>query len=227
MPKTLVIGGSKGIGRSIVKNELNNGDVISISRTASGINHSNLEEYHLDIINDELPALDDVNKIAYCPGSITLKPISSLKLDHFRQDFEVNVLGAVKVIKAQHKTLKKYEDSSIVLFSTVAVTQGMPFHASIATAKAGVEGLVRSLAAEFAPHIRVNGIAPSVTNTPLASGLLRNEKSIENIKNRHPLKMILDPENVADMASFLLSEKSKGITGQIIGIDAGLSTLKI
>ncbi len=227
MSRLLIVGGSKGIGNALLKQTVNDHEVINISRTIPDLTGSEYEHYELDVLKDELPDLERLDQLVYCPGSISLKPISSLKLDQFKSDFEVNVLGAVKVIKKYLKQLKKSEKASIVLFSTVAVQQGMPFHASIAVAKAGIEALMKSLAAELAPKIRVNCIAPSVTDTPLASGLLRNEKAIENIKNRHPLKDILYPEDVAAMVKFLLSDHAKGITGQIIGIDSGLSTLKL
>ena len=123
--------------------------------------------------------------------------------------------------------MKKQENASIVLFSTVAVSQGMPFHASIAAAKGAIEGLTRSLAAEFAPKIRVNCIAPTLTNTPLASSILRNEDAIERANNRHPLKQINSAEDVAQMASFLIGDNAKNITGQIFHVDGGLSSLKI
>ena len=226
MGKILIIGGSKGIGASLLEKLIADNEVINFSRSEP-VSNQNLTHYNIDVIRDELPDLDDISNIVYCPGSITLKPISSLKIEDFKNDFEINVLGAVKVIKQYLRSLKKAENASILLFSTVAVAQGMPFHSSIAVAKAGVEGLTKSLAAELAPNIRVNCIAPSVTDTPLASGILRNEKAIENIKNRHPLKRILDADDISNMAEFLLLNKSKGITGQIIGIDAGLSSLKI
>ena len=226
MGKILIIGGSKGIGASLLEKLVADNEVINFSRSEP-VSNQNLTHYNIDVIRDELPDLDDISNIVYCPGSITLKPISSLKIEDFKNDFEINVLGAVKVIKQYLRSLKKAENASILLFSTVAVAQGMPFHSSIAVAKAGVEGLTKSLAAELAPNIRVNCIAPSVTDTPLASGILRNEKAIENIKNRHPLKRILDADDISNMAEFLLLNKSKGITGQIIGIDAGLSSLKI
>jgi NAD(P)-dependent dehydrogenase (short-subunit alcohol dehydrogenase family) len=150
-----------------------------------------------------------------------------LKEKDFIEDFNINVLGAVKVIKKYLSQLKKADDGNIVLFSTVAVNQGMPFHSSIAVAKAGVEALAKSLAAELAPNVRVNCVAPSITDTSLASSILRSDKQREALSQRHPLKKILTPEEVAQMALFLLSQKASGITGQVIGVDAGLGSLKI
>lgn len=224
MKNILVVGGSKGIGAAIVEQLSSSHNIINISRTEPDYSG---ESYQLDVLEDDLPDLESLDGIIYCPGSITLKPIGSLKEENFRSDFEINVMGAVKVIKKYHRTLKKGNDPSIVLFSTVAVNQGMPFHASVAVAKAGVEALSKSLAAELAPNIRVNCVAPSITDTSLASGILRNEKSRENLSQKHPLKKILNASEVASMASFLISENASGITGQVIGVDAGLSTLKL
>lgn len=224
MSKCLIIGGSSGIGKEIVLREIENRDVINISRRdpeVSGITH-----HSVDVITDELPDLEDINSLVYCPGSINLKPISSLSIEDFRSDLEINLIGAVKVIKKYHKILKKADNASIVLFSTVAVAQGMPFHASVSAAKAAVEGLAKTLAAELAPKIRVNCIAPTITDTPLASGILRNEKAVEKMKDRHPLKRILTAGEVADMACYLMSTKAASMSGQIIAMDAGLSSIK-
>lgn len=222
-----IIGGSKGIGNSILKTLIENYKIINISRTSPAISHDNLTHYDCDVLTDELPKLDSLDGLVYCPGSINLKPILRLSLEDFREDFEINVLGAVKVIQKYLDLLKKGNQPSIVLFSTVAAKLGMPYHSSIATAKSGVEGLVKSLGAEFAPNIRINAIAPTVTDTELASKLLRNDKMIENIKERHPLKKYLNPDEVAGMAEFLLSEKTASISGQVFEMDCGIVTFKI
>jgi len=228
MLKTIVIiGGSKGIGNALLDDLLINNKVINISRTKPVQSHENLTHFQCDILNDELPELNKIDSLVYCPGSINLKPISRLSIDDFRQDFEINVLGAVKAIKNYLPVLKVGDNPSILLFSTVAAKLGMPFHASIATAKSGVEGLVKSLGAELAPTIRVNAIAPTVTKTDLASKLLRNEKMVESITERHPLKKILDPSEVAKMASFLISDHALSVSGQIFKIDCGIVTFKI
>lgn len=227
MKNILVIGGSKGIGNAIISSLLETNQIINISRTAPEQSHQNLTHYSLDVLTDELPDLEAIDSLIYCPGSINLKPISRLSLDNFREDFEINVLGAVKAIQKYLPLLKNGNAPSILLFSTVAAKLGMPFHASIATAKAGVEGLVKSLGAELAPSIRVNAIAPTVTNTDLAAKLLRNEKMIANITERHPLKKFLNPEEVAGMADFLISEKAASISGQVFEMDCGIVSFKI
>lgn len=222
-----MIGGSKGIGNAIVNTLVESHQIINISRTAPEKQHDNLTHYNCDILIDELPELELVNGLMYCPGSINLKPISRLSLDDFRTDFEINVLGAIKAIQKYLPQLKKGTNPSIVLFSTVAAKLGMPFHASVATSKSGVEGLVKSLGAELAPIIRVNAIAPTVTDTELASKLLRNEKMVENMTERHPLKKFLNPEEVASMAEFLLSDKAASFSGQIFEMDCGIVSFKI
>ena len=227
MKTYILIGGSKGIGNAILKTLVNNNHVINISRTKPEVIHENLSHFSCDVLNDSLPDIDQADGLIYCPGSINLKPISRLSIDDFKNDFDINVLGAVKAIQKYLPILKNGNKPSILLFSTVASKLGMPYHASIATAKSGVEGLVKSLGAELAPTIRINAIAPTVTDTELASKLLRNEKMIENITERHPLKKFLNPEEVADMAEFLLSNKSASISGQTFQMDCGIVTFKI
>jgi NAD(P)-dependent dehydrogenase (short-subunit alcohol dehydrogenase family) len=227
MKKILVIGGSKGIGNAIVTSLVKNHLVTNISRSAPLLPHENLTHYNCDILTDDLPQIEDLDVLIYCPGSINLKPISRLKLDDFRNDFEINVIGAVKAIQHFLPALKNGNNPNILLFSTVAAKLGMPFHASVAAAKSAVEGLTKSLGAELAPTIRVNAIAPTVTDTDLASKLLRNERMIENITDRHPLKKYLQPNEVADLASFLISDKAASISGQIFELDCGIVSFKI
>ena len=227
MNTILVVGGSKGIGSAIVSSLLSSNKVVNISRTAPKETHQNLTHYSCDVIHDELPDLEAVDGLVYCPGSINLKPIKRLSLDDFKSDFEINVLGAVKVIQKYLPVLKHGNAPSIVLFSTVAAKLGMPFHASVAASKSAVEGLTKSLGAELAPTIRVNAIAPTVTDTELASKLLRNDRMIENMNERHPLKRYLQPKEVADMATFLLSEKAASLSGQVFEMDCGIVSFKI
>lgn len=227
MRTIVIVGGSKGIGNAILNTLVDTHKVINISRTSPELSHPNLVHYTCDILKEDLPNIESLDGLVYCPGSINLKPISRLSLDDFKDDFEINVLGAVKAIQKYLDLLKKAEKPSIILFSTVAAKLGMPFHASIATAKSGIEGLVKSLGAELAPTVRINAIAPTVTDTELASKLLRNDKMIENITERHPLKKFLKPDEVAAMAEFLLSEKAASISGQTFEMDCGIVTFKI
>ena len=228
MSRLIVIGGSKGIGNAIVTSLLSSYDeIINISRTAPETSHSNLKHFNCDATTDELPDIESADGLVYCPGSINLKPINRLSIDDFKNDFEINVLGAVKAIQKYLPALKNGNKPSIVLFSTVAAKLGMPFHASVAASKSAVEGLIKSLGAELAPTIRVNAIAPTVTDTDLASKLLRNERMIDNMNERHPLKKYLQPQEVADMAGFLLSDKAASMSGQVFKMDCGIVSFKL
>jgi NAD(P)-dependent dehydrogenase (short-subunit alcohol dehydrogenase family) len=228
MSRLIVIGGSKGIGNAIVTSLLSSYDeVVNISRTEPEQSVNNLTHYDCDVLTDELPDIDSADGLVYCPGSINLKPINRLSIDDFKSDFDINVLGAVKAIQKYLPALKNGNNPSVVLFSTVAAKLGMPFHASVAASKSAVEGLTKSLGAELAPTIRVNAIAPTVTDTDLASKLLRNERMIDNMNERHPLKKYLQPEEVADMAGFLLSDKAASMSGQVFEMDCGIVSFKI
>jgi 3-oxoacyl-[acyl-carrier protein] reductase len=227
MRKIVVVGGSKGIGQAIVASLVEDNIVINISRSAPLQPHANLTHYNCDILTDDLPEIEEVDTLIYCPGSINLKPISRLKLNDFREDFEINVIGAVKAVQKYLPKLKNGNSPSILMFSTVAAKLGMPYHASIAASKSAIEGLAKSLGAELAPNIRVNVIAPTVTETDLAAKLLRNEKMVENITDRHPLKKFLKPNEVADLATFLISEKANSISGQVYELDCGIVSFKI
>jgi NAD(P)-dependent dehydrogenase (short-subunit alcohol dehydrogenase family) len=227
-----VVGGSSGIGLQIVKALHARGDNVFVaSRTNESLDDiDGLQHFVLDVKAEtfNLEGLPDVlDGLAYCPGTIQLKPFQRLTIDDFLEDLKVNFLGAVKTIQACLPHLKKSKSgAAIVLFSTVAVKTGMPFHASVAAAKAAVEGLTRSLAAEFAPRIRVNAIAPSLTDTPLAQGLLSSEEKRKASAERHPAKRIGTPQEIAQLAVHLLSEASSWMTGQIIHVDGGMSALR-
>ncbi|PVX46845.1 NAD(P)-dependent dehydrogenase (short-subunit alcohol dehydrogenase family) [Flavobacterium sp. 103] len=227
MRNIVIIGGSKGIGSAILLQQLENNKVYNISRTTPDITHPNLIHYPISILEDDLPEIEAVDVLIYCPGSITLKPILSLNLDDFRNDFEINVIGSVKAIQKYLPALKKGNNPSIVLFSTVAAKLGMPFHASIATAKAGIEGLVKSLGAELASVVRINAIAPTITETSLSANILRNDRMKENMVERHPMKNYLKPSEVAEMANYLISENAKSISGQVFEMDYGIVSFKI
>jgi NAD(P)-dependent dehydrogenase (short-subunit alcohol dehydrogenase family) len=186
----------------------------------------------LDVTSDDTSALvnalpETLHGIVYCPGTITLKPFTSLKEEDFRHDLDVNLLGAVRVLRACQKKLFAAGGASVVLFSTVAARTGMSFHASVAAAKAAVEGMAVSLAAEWSrSKVRVNVIAPSLTDTPLAEGLLADDKRRSASAERHPLKRIGQPDDAAAAACFLLSDESSWITGQVLAVDGGLSRLR-
>jgi len=228
MRNIVIVGGSKGIGNAILISQLNlNNKIFNISRTMPEINHPNLTHYNCDVLNEDLPEIELVDTLIYCPGSINLKPISTLTIDDFRSDFEINVIGAVKTIKKYLKPLKNGNNPNILLFSTVAAKLGMPYHASVAASKSAIDGLTKSLGAELAPIIRVNAIAPTVTDTDLASKILRNDNMKEVIAEKHPLKRYLNTSDVAALADFLISENSSAISGQIFNLDCGIVTFKI
>lgn len=230
MKNYLVIGGSSGIGKALTEQLAIEGDVYStFNKSETESNIPNVNYYHLDVTSSEIELNnlpEEIHGLAYCPGSINLMPFKRIKPAQFAEDFELQVNGAIKVIQKVLPNLKAAGNSSILFFSTVAVQTGFNFHAQVAASKGAIEGLTRSLAAEFAPTIRVNAIAPSLTDTPLASKLLSSDEKKEANAQRHPLKSLGSAENIAELGLFLLSEKSKWITGQIIHADGGMSSIK-
>lgn len=232
MKNIVIIGCGQGIGFASAKILSENYNVIGISRTEnSEIKNLNTEFHPMDILSENLDEInfpDVIDGLVYAPGSINLKPFNRLSVDDFKNDFEVNVLGAVKTIQKLLPNLKKSESASVVLFSSVAAKLGMPFHSSISASKSAVEGLTKSLAAELSSQkIRVNAIAPSLTNTNLASHLLSTPEKREASGKRHPLQRVGTTYEMAKMVEFLLSQNSSWITGQIIGIDGGMSNIKL
>ena len=228
-----IVGGSSGIGFEIAK-KLNDDhhNLYLGSRTGKSLaDYPDVRHIEMDVTQDSIDVdrlPEQLQGLVYCPGTILLKPFQRIALEDFRNDFEVNLLGAVKVIQGCLKRLKKSPTgASIIMFSTVAVKTGMPFHASVASAKAAVEGLTRSLAAEFAPRIRVNAIAPSLTDTPLAESLLSSEDRQKASAERHPLKRIGRPQDIAGLARYLLSDEGSWITGQVLHVDGGMSSVRV
>jgi len=229
----VIAGGSHGIGLELVRLLAPTAERIDVwSRTSDGL-QSVAEVHHLpcDFADPEgvLPEPpEEICGAVYCPGSITLRSFRSLQPADFRQDLELNLVGAVRFLQACQPRLKGPDGgpASVVLFSTVAVGQGMPMHASVAAAKGAVEGLARSLAAEWAPKVRVNVIAPALVDTPLAARLLSSPDKREALAARYPLKRIGDPADVAALARFLLSAESGWVTGQVFRVDGGMSTLR-
>jgi len=230
----VIAGGSHGIGLELVRLLAPTAARVDVwSRTAGDLPTAASVTHHacdFSLPDAPLPDLPErIHGAVYCPGSITLRSFRSLSPADFRQDLEINLLGAVRFLQACQPRLEGVDGrpASVVLFSTVAVGQGMPMHASIAAAKGAVEGLVRSLAAEWAPKIRVNAIAPALTDTPLAGRLLSSPEKREALAARYPLKRIGMPGDAAALAAFLLSDSSGWMTGQVLGLDGGMSTLRV
>jgi len=226
--KIYIVGASSGIGLELVNLLKDHCELYTASRNPGPLLEMGIPHTHLDVTDAEIKLNgipDDLDGFIYCPGSINLKPFKMLSLDAFQQDLELNFTGLVKVLKEVMPKLR--EGASLVFFSTVAVGTGMPFHTSVAAAKGAIEGFARALAAEYAPKFRVNVIAPSLVNTPLATRLLNNEKKQEKMAERHPLKRVGTPSDIARMAAFLLSDDSSWMTGQVLGVDGRISTLSM
>ncbi len=200
--------------------------MITVARGDEGVpggEHIQADVLKAGLPEDALP--NELTGMAYCPGSIDLKPVRSIQPEDLRAAFELNVVGAFRCAQQCAERLKRVQGSGIVFFSTVAVQRGIAFHAGVASAKGAVEGLTRSLAAELAPAVRVNCIAPSLTRTSLAEKVLRSPEREKASAERHPLKRVGEPEEIAAMAAFLLSDDARWITGQIIGVDGGMSAI--
>ena len=227
----LIIGGSSGIGKAIVETLRQQGHRVfasyhqhPVSSESDQVSYFPLDATQRAEWPADLP--DQLDGLVYCPGTINLKPFHRIEPEAFTADFDLQVSGAVRIIQDMLPRLKSGNGASVVLFSTVAVQSGYSFHSQVAASKGAIEGLTRALAAELAPSIRVNAIAPSLTDTPLAAKLLSTEEKREANAQRHPLKKIGSPQNIADMAAFLLTDKSAWITGQIMHVDGGMSAVK-
>ena len=230
MKNILLIGGSYGIGYALAKELQFESKIFIASRTNEMLTNLNVTHIPFDATTDVLDTSQLPNVIdglVYCQGSINLRPFKGIKPETFASDLQVNFISLVKVIQSVLPNLTASEQSSLVLFSSVAASMGMPFHTSVAASKGAIEGFAKALAAEYAPKIRVNVIAPSLTDTPLADKFLNNDVKKEKSAERHPLKRFGQPEDLAQMAQFLLGDKSTWITGQIFHVDGGMSTLLV
>ena len=225
-----IVGGSSGIGLSLIKQISSKNNIYSASRNDNNLNEYNVKHIKYDSVNDLeidtsiLP--EKIDGFVYCPGSINLRPFNTLKIESFLEDYIINFLGAIKSLKIILPLMQKSDNSSIVFFSTVALSTGMPFHSSISSSKGAIEGLTRSLAAEFAPNIRVNSIAPSIVKTNLSEKFLNSDLKIEKASERHPLGRIGKVEEISKLAAYLLSDDSRWVTGQVINIDGGIGSIR-
>lgn len=228
----LVIGGSSGIGLALLDALHHEGaNIYAASRTKSedwpnGVNYQAIDVLqNLEPIASFVP--EQLHGLVYSVGNINLKPFARVSETDFIDDFRLNVVGAALSIQKSLKSLKNAGNASVVLISSVAATTGMGFHSSISASKAALEGLAVSLAAELSSsHIRVNVVAPSLTNTPLASKLLNTPEKMEASAKRHPLGKYGEPTDISAAISFLLSDESSWITGQVIAVDGGMGKLK-
>ncbi len=230
MKNIVIIGHSSGIGASLAQElSANNRVYGTYSKTGSTLTHPQVSAHYVNVMDEDIDwsfLPETVDALVYCPGAINLKPFARSKPNDFLDDYHLQVLGAIKSIQACLPNLKKSGKGSIVLFSSVAAQTGFNFHSIVSSSKGAIEGLTKALAAEFAPTIRVNCIAPSLTQTPLAGNLLNSPEKVEANAQRHPLKTIGTPENIADLAAFLVSDQSSWITGQVIHIDGGIGTIR-
>ena len=228
MKKYVIVGGSKGIGKETAELLAAEGHQVTVfSRTPyEGPAHT-IEWEEFDVLEDswedQMPA--DIDGLVYSVGSINLKPFRGLKTEVFEADFQLHVMGAIKALQAAYKNFNANSIPSVVLYSTVAVQRGMPFHATVSASKGAIEGLTRAIASEWAPKARINCIAPSLTDTPLAGKLLSTPEKKEAMGNNNPMKRVGEANDIAEMTAFLLSDKSSWMTGQIIHIDGGQSVL--
>jgi len=231
MKNYVIIGGSSGIGKEVVHLLEEQGHNVIVTYNNNDVaDRPNVKYIPLDVMSDTFPLEilpDTIHGFAYCPGSINLKPFHRFKEEDFIADFKLQVTGATNVIQQILPNIKKSQDASIVFFSTIAVQTGFSFHSQVAISKGAIEGLTRSLAAELAPKIRVNAIAPSLTNTNLAGRLLNTDEKIKLQSSKNPLKKIGDPKDIAEAAAYLLTSRSSWITGQILHVDGGFSNLKV
>ena len=227
----LIIGGNSGIGSACVDALANSNHIYSLTRSGNvDAPLENVEYVMGDVCKTDLDYSfipEKLHSVIYCPGTINLKPFATLTKEDFEKDFKINVIGFTNIIKATLQALKNSGNASVIAFSTVAVNQGMNYHSSVAASKGALEGLVRSLAAEYASSgIRFNSIAPSLVNTPLASKFTKDANKLAAISKRHPLNRIGESKEIAALVKYLISDESGWMTGQILNIDGGLSAIK-
>ena len=219
--KILLIGASSDIACHLYETYKSDYNFIRFSSNDefSDVSNFNLQD------PDTYIEIEDISGIVYFPGTIVLKPFKQLGLEDFKNDYDINVLGLLKILKYYQSSL--IDGSSLIFISTVAAKLGMPFHSSISMCKASLEALAISLAAEWAPKVRVNCVAPSLVNTKLAKRFFRNDKQKEMMSERHPLKKTGKSEDISHTIELLLSNKSNWVSGQVFNIDGGMSSLKI
>ncbi|MDI1355172.1 MAG: SDR family NAD(P)-dependent oxidoreductase [bacterium] len=232
MANYLIIGASSGIGKALALQLADNGHQVfgTFNKNEPSAEHPLIKYSHLNVLDENFSLAflpDTLAGVIYCPGSINLRPFERIKPADFINDYNLQVVGAIKTIQTVASKLKNSENASITLFSTVAVQTGLPFHSQVSASKGAIEGLTKALAAEYAPKVRVNCIAPSLTDTPLAATLLNSEQKKEANAQRHPLKRIGTTDDIVNIVDFLISPKSSWITGQILHVDGGISTLRI
>lgn len=231
MANYLIIGASSGIGKQLATQLASTGDRVygTYNSTQATSTNDSLSYHQLNVLDETLQLdflPDTLDGVAYCPGAINLKPFGRFTPDDFVEDYKLQVVGAIKVVQSVFAKLRKSGNGSIVLFSTIAVQNGFPYHTQVSASKGAIEGLTKALAAEFSPKIRVNCIAPSLTDTPLAANLLSTDEKKEANATKNPMKRNGEATDIANMAQFLLSDKASWITGQVMHVDGGFSTIK-
>lgn len=228
MKTYFILGGSSGIGQEVAKQLKNQGHNVITTYNTNSVEQNGIESHHLNVLEpfdlDFLP--EQIDGFVYTPGSIDLKPFKRLKSEDILKDVELQIVGFTKALQLILPRLKKSSNPSVVTYSSVAAQNGFNFHSQVGISKGAMEGLVKSLAAELSPTIRINAVAPSLTATPLAEKLINSEAKIKANAERHPLRRIGEASDIAEATCFLLSESSSWITGQIIPVDGGISSIR-
>jgi 3-oxoacyl-[acyl-carrier protein] reductase len=225
----VIVGGSHGIGAEIARRCVDRGAAVTVIARSRGNAPESADFLEGDATQDSFGGLslpETVDGLVYAPGSIHLGPLRSMSLSTIREDMELNVIGAIRTMQLALAGLKKARQASCVLFSTIAVAQGLPMHTSIAAAKGAVEALTRTWAAELSPTVRVNCVAPALTNTRLAEKFLSTDEKRATMATKYPLGRVGEATDIAAAATYLLSEESSWVTGQVLRVDGGMSTLK-